>query len=227
MAIYNKGRESPRRPEERTFKKEARPTRTLVYEETDFDTNLRTMRSEGEFTMFVRTLKRAREIGELADSDFDYYMGEAHKKIKRLKNSQTKTEEKQKQTQNTSKIAVPETISSDIEEKEDKEESNREKKVRGERNIDEESLRAKDEEKLGTKIGKFKAFAEFMQTPIARVLFFIIIGVFLLIYLTKNSMADVFGSPLVIVLVIVFMLLVLGKGGKTRSHNYDDSENRY
>ena len=241
MVVYNRGREKIEhktgKPKEIEHARKPEP----IIEDIDLLDSCETLigqiqrqrisdkTNNGLYHTLLQNLRRAYDEGAIDLEQFNHYKGLADQSIDKEASKQ------QKKTFFDGGSAKKESKKKTVEEKEEEsssgygssEKADEAMRVRGEKNLDEETLKAKKEENLGKKIGKFKAFVEFMQTPIARVLFFIIVGVFLLIYLTKSNMSDVLGSPMIIVLVVVFMFLILGKGGKTRRHDYSDSQLGY
>jgi len=70
-------------------------------------------------------------------------------------------------------------------------------------------------EKLEKK-AKLAKIMSIMKTPLFRVGAFVIIGIFLLFYMTRVGLAEIVDSPFIVVLVVLILLLIIGKGGKTR-----------
>jgi len=85
----------------------------------------------------------------------------------------------------------------------------------------EEEKRVSAEEQIVPKLSKFQKFALFLKSPLARVILFVLLGTFLLSYLTHSSINQLPEAPYIILLVVLFIILVLGRGGKSKSLNTD------
>jgi len=235
MDIYNRARTKIDKTFERETKRVKEPERRAspISEDIELNESCKTLIDQiksqsivdtrhGSYQTLLTILRREFSRDNITQTQFNYYKKMADEVISQ---NQKKVQKKERTKQKKLEVEDDSGPTYDAPAIQKKDEADR-LRVRGERNIDEEMLKEKEEEK-GKRIGRFKALVEFMQTPIARVLIFIILGIFLLVYLTRSSMTDALGSPLIIVLVIVFILFILGKGGKARHHNYDESQNNY
>lgn len=182
-------------------------------------------KEHGIYQILLQDLRRALGRDEITRQEFDDYKNLADQVIdKEIAKASKKLSLKQK--------------SNEKEIKKEKEESNlrepesntpvpdfNKKKVRGEESLDEKTVNAKEELKF--KGNKWGAFKQFIGSPISRILLFVVLAVFLMFYITKTNMADVLSSPMILILAVVFIVLIVGRGGKTRQHTYPDDSKQY
>ncbi len=227
MTVYNKGREykearestkertEERSPSHRLERKEQPIVNDPEFHEEIMENIKQLTGQQGLYENFRRKLRRAEENGDITKDNFIYYKSLADKQMQKQEKSAQKKAEKEAQKQEQIAVTGSLNYDSNYEERLKREEEAKAKlddrKVRGE-NIEED---AKKEN--GSKLSKFKQFFTFMKSPIARVGIFIILGVFLIFYLTRINMGDVIDSPIIIILAVLFIILILGRGGKTRS----------
>jgi len=169
---------------------------------------------QGLYDNLMRILRRSESIGEISRSAFNEYKALADKEMQKAERAEQRKAEKEAQKQEQTLV----TYSDPERDYRLEEEKYRERKAE----LDERRVRGEDieEEQPLEKEGKLaklkKAFA-FLGSPLGRVSLFIVLGLFLIFYLTKGSMSDVIESPFIIILAVLFIILILGRGGKTRS----------
>lgn len=232
MSVYNKGfeKKSPIREIERQRPiRESKPKERIKFESVnseyheDFMAHISQLNGKpGLYDRLLYNLRLAEANNEITKQDFFDYKELADKQMqKKEKQLQRKQEKDQKSNTSNSNSSDPSNYV-DYEQKKEKKETewNLEKKVRGEvEKIPEE----KYEEEHLKKTSRFRKIFEFLKTPLSRVIIFVILGIFLLFYLTKSGISQSLESPFFIIVAILFMILILGRGGKTRKY-YPEAE---
>lgn len=219
MAIYNRGTEKkeyrePVREHKEPIKEQVKFANVDIDLHDEITNNIKKLKTQVDFDHFRDVLRNILRSNEISSEDFEAYVSKAKQRISAIskRESQKQNAEAEESKFNETNANYDSGYKSN--ERDDLHELDKkldERKVRGE-DIEEE---IKPESK--SKLSKFRRALNFMRSPIARVGLFIILGLFLIFYLTKGSMSDIAESPLIIILAILFIILVLGRGGKTRS----------
>lgn len=180
--------------------------------------NIRQINGEQMYNVALKNLRLLYRADLLSQNSFEYYkkFADQHK---------NKAEKKSKSEIKSKRVAgshagnyvpdIEQRISKDYSEDKRKLEDKTYLKARERKEYDKEY----DEKLKDTPINRFRSIVSFFKSPMSRIFLFVILGVFLLFYLTRNSMANTLDSSLFLILTILFMVLILGKGGKTRNYN--------
>ncbi|PIU22179.1 MAG: hypothetical protein COT14_02380 [Candidatus Diapherotrites archaeon CG08_land_8_20_14_0_20_30_16] len=213
MPIYNKGKEiqQPQIERREPIKIKTEPAKFAEDPElhTDLTRKINELRvdKEGLYENLMRDLRLLNYNGNISRDTLTYYKELADKKLEKerqriAKNKQEKTEE-----QRSSSVSLTLIEGRELEEK---------KRFMKEQQREEERT-LEEKQQIVPRPSKWRTFSFFLKSPLARVILFVILGTFLLLYLTRGSMTQMLKSPYIIILAVFFIILVLGKGGKSKS----------
>jgi hypothetical protein len=183
-------------------------------------------KEHGIYQNLLIDLRRAYGLDEITKTQFDYYKSLADQVIdkeiaKTSKKSNSRSKQKDSEIETTNDRS--DSKNKEVEIRENNPDGK--KKVRGEESLGDKLVAGKEELKL--KMNKWDMFKEFIGSPVSRILLFVVLAVFLMFYITKTNMADLMGSPMILILAIVFIIIIVGRGGKTRQHTYADDQRNY
>lgn len=206
-------REASRRKSRREHNKREKPKPSRNQEQhKNIIDNLKHINGDQMYNIALKNLRLLYRNNELSQNSFEYYKRYAEKR-KLL--AEKKLEKKNKSVSN-------DTHKGTFESNFDDESYESSKSMKFERKLEEEDDKEHKEKLRKTRVSQIKSILSFFKSPYSRVFLFVILGIFLLLYTTHGGMGNSLNSSMVLILIILFMVLILGKGGNTRTYDKSD-----